>query len=152
MILQLYQLTARAKVVGVCNYLDTLLDNNAKFLVFGHHMVMLDAIETHLKKRSCGYVRIDGQVNPKNRHLLVEKFQKDVSIRCAVLSITAASQGLTLTAASSVVFAEVFWTPAILIQAEDRAHRIGQKNSVNIHYLYAPDTLDDHVYKMLQKK
>ena len=73
----------------------------------------------------------------------MKAFQEDPSIRCALLSINAASVGLTLTAASTIVFAELTWTPAILHQAEDRAHRIGQKNSVNIYYMQGHGTLDD---------
>jgi SWI/SNF-related matrix-associated actin-dependent regulator 1 of chromatin subfamily A len=113
--MKMYRITAQAKVAGVCDFIDTLLDNNAKFLVFAHHMDMLDALENHLKKAKCGYIRIDGKVPAERRHQHVQSFQTDLSIRCAVLSITAASQGLTLTAASCVVFAEVFWTPSIMI-------------------------------------
>ena len=77
------------------------------------------------------------------RHERVTSFQSDPKIRAAILSITAASQGITLTAASIIVFAELTWTPSLLNQAEDRAHRIGQKNSINIYYMQGRGTIDD---------
>lgn len=70
----------------------------------------------------------------------------------AVLSITAASQGLTLTAASHVVFAEMNWTPSIMQQAEDRCHRNSQKNNVSCYYMFGKDTLDTHIYKLISSK
>ena len=70
----------------------------------------------------------------------------------AIMSMTACSQGLTLTAATAVVFAELTWTPTLIAQAEDRAHRISQHNSVNIYYMYGPDTLDDAIFNMLHRK
>lgn len=59
---------------------------------------------------------------------------------------------MTLTAASTVVFVEFTWTPSLLNQAEDRVHRLTQKNSVNIYYLYGPNTLDDWIFNMLGHK
>lgn len=56
--------------------------------------------------------------------------------------------GITLTAATMVIFAELYWNPGILIQAEDRAHRIGQKDSVNVHYLLAQGTFDDKIWSV----
>jgi len=69
-----------------------------------------------------------------------------------VLSITAANTGLTLTATHLVVFAELFWNPGVLTQAEDRAHRIGQKDSVTIQYLVAKGTADDYLWPLVQRK
>lgn len=68
------------------------------------------------------------------------------------MSITAIGVGFTLTAASTVIFAELYWTPAVLIQAEDRTHRIGQQQSVNIHYLIGDKTIDPIMLRQLEKK
>lgn len=62
------------------------------------------------------------------------------------------SQGLTLTAASHVVFAELYWNPGHVKQAEDRAHRIGQTSSVHVHYLIAKGTFDMVMWAMLNRK
>lgn len=94
-------------------------------------------------------MRIDGSVSQQERTNNVERFQNDPEILVALLSITAAGVGITLTAASTVIFAELHWTPALMIQAEDRAHRIGQKDSVNCHYLIGEGTLDEMLYKFL---
>ncbi|KAI3686978.1 hypothetical protein L1987_80668 [Smallanthus sonchifolius] len=71
-------------------------------------------------------------------------------MRC--LSIKAGGVGLTLTAASTVIFAELSWTPGDIIQAEDRAHRIGQVSSVNVYFLLANDTVDDIIWDVVQSK
>ncbi|CAI7817035.1 unnamed protein product, partial [Closterium sp. NIES-54] len=78
------------------------------------------------QKEKVVYIRIDGSTAPEKRHHLVARFQEDPDTRVAVLGIHAAGVGLTLTAASTVVFAEMAWNPGDLVQAEDRAHRIGQ--------------------------
>ena len=60
--------------------------------------------------------------------------------------------GLTLTSASLVVFAELYWNPGVLLQAEDRVHRIGQQNSVLVQYLLGKGTFDDKFWPLLQRK
>ena len=82
---------------------------------------------------------------------MVEDFQNNKA-QVAVLSILAASTGLTLTACSTVLFGELYFVPGTVLQAEDRIHRIGQKNTCDIRFLIAKDTLDDHVFKLLSYK
>lgn len=111
------------------------MENDVKILIFAHHQAVMDDIDEHLQKSKVEYMRIDGNTSNENRKKNIKNFQENNSVRAALLSITAAGVGITLTAASTVVFAELHWTPANLIQAEDRAHRIGQKSCVNVHYL-----------------
>ncbi|CAI5980049.1 unnamed protein product, partial [Closterium sp. NIES-65] len=149
---RLYTESAEAKVDAVREYLGTMLEGGCKFLVFAHHMTMMDALSDFFQKEKVGYIRIDGGTAPEKRHHLVSRFQEDAGTRVAVLGIHAAGVGLTLTAASTVVFAEMAWNPGDLVQAEDRAHRIGQANSVNVYYLHAPETIDDLIWSVVQHK
>ena len=71
--------------------METLTDAGAKFLVFAHHMSVMDKLELFLKKKKIGYVRIDGKVKTEERHNRVHQFQSDTVVRVAILSITAAS-------------------------------------------------------------
>lgn len=152
LLMQLYVETCHAKIAPVCEYVLDLLQGGCKFLIFGHHMAMLDALEEAVRGRNVKYIRIDGSVKAAERHRQVKEFQADEQVRVAILGLMAAGVGITLTAASTVVFAELHWTPGVLIQAEDRAHRIGQKSSVNIHYLIARETVDDVIWPSVSHK
>ncbi|KAL1334368.1 hypothetical protein AAHE18_11G171900 [Arachis hypogaea] len=113
---------------------------------------VLEYLGTVIERKKVGCIRIDGGTPAASRQPLVTDFQEKDSIKAAVLSIKAGGVGLTLTAASTVIFAELSWTPGDLIQAEDRAHRIGQVSSVNIYYLLANDTVDDIIWDVVQSK
>ena len=148
-----YIMTGEAKLPGIKDYVNYLVDNSCKFLIFAHHAEVLDAIEDVIITDKIGYIRIDGKVPVEKRQELVNKFQTDEECLVAILSITACATGLTLTKASTVVFAELHFTPSIMIQAEDRAHRIGQDaGCVNIHYLVGADTLDVLLFRKLNEK
>nr|XP_033469540.1 SWI/SNF-related matrix-associated actin-dependent regulator of chromatin subfamily A-like protein 1 [Epinephelus lanceolatus] len=148
-----YNHTAEAKLQAIMEYItDTLECGREKFLVFAHHKLVLDHITTELVKKNVSHIRIDGSTPSAERQQLCDKFQYVTKTCVAVLSITAANMGLTLHSADLVVFAELFWNPGILIQAEDRVHRIGQTSNVNIHYLVAKGTADDHLWPMIQEK
>lgn len=172
-LLEWFNSTSKAKLKAVAEYVKDLLEGDRKFICFAHHQIMMDNIAEVLVKRKTRFIRIDGNTNSEARNKHCDQFQRDDQTRVALLSITAANAGLTLTAAHLVVFAELFWNPGVLTQAEDRAHRIGQSDSVTIQYLVArgrllykytfgnaPNmilnidlgTADDELWPLLQKK
>ena len=113
-------------------------------------MMMLDFVENTVKG-SVSYIRIDGSTPAEKRQEYVKDFQ-DGKAKVAILSIMAAGTGLTLTKASMVVFGELYWVPGVMIQAEDRVHRLTQTQPVTIYHLLGKGTLDQHIYPMLVKK
>ncbi|XP_022714698.1 SWI/SNF-related matrix-associated actin-dependent regulator of chromatin subfamily A-like protein 1 isoform X2 [Durio zibethinus] len=149
---KIYTDSAQVKIPAVLDYLGTVIEADCKFLIFAHHQPMIEGILQFLLKKKVGCIRIDGTTPASSRQALVNDFQEKDAIKAAVLSIKAGGVGLTLTAASTVIFAELSWTPGDLIQAEDRAHRIGQVSSVNIYYLLANDTVDDIIWDVVQHK
>jgi SWI/SNF-related matrix-associated actin-dependent regulator 1 of chromatin subfamily A len=150
---ELFLASAKAKKKAVCEYLETLLDgSDSKFIFFAHHGVLLDAVSEFMRKKKVKCIRIDGSTPASARGDLVNSFQRSDDVRAAILSIKAAGMGLTLTAASTVIFGEMVWTPGDLIQAEDRAHRIGQLSSVLVQYLHVKDTIDEIIWMTIRKK
>ncbi|RKO97469.1 hypothetical protein CXG81DRAFT_12522, partial [Caulochytrium protostelioides] len=152
--MELYMMTGVAKIPAVIEYLrDVFHNTDKKFLVFAHHIEVLNAlskfVETDLK---VGYIRIDGSTPAAQRQELCDRFQTREDVRVAVLGIVAAGVGLTLHRADLVIFAELFWTPAQLMQAEDRAHRLGRQSHVDIKYILAKGTLDDRQWPLIQSK
>jgi len=141
---------ARTKAADSVAFVRDLLENEPKVLVFAHHQSLLDAFEAEFAGRM---IRIDGSTPPNKRQELVDAFQERPEINVALLSTHAAGLGLTLTAAKAEVFAEADWNPSWCLQAEDRAHRIGQEaDQVSIYYLVLDRTLDAHVIGTMVKK
>ena len=97
-------------------------------------------------------VKIDGSVSSEKRQAAVDSFQNDPDVRMFIGNIQAAGVGITLTAASNVVFLELPWNSSLLEQAEDRCHRIGAKNAVNIYYILGADTIDASMAGMIVDK
>ncbi|KAI7852156.1 P-loop containing nucleoside triphosphate hydrolase protein [Circinella umbellata] len=152
--LQWYSDSAKEKVPLVREYLDHLFesDSKSKVIIFAYHHVMLNAIEQCVLKKKIPYIRIDGTTNHSKRQALCDEYQSPNSkIKVAILSIAVAF-GLTLSAADLVLFAELYWHPAHLLQAEDRAHRIGRVNPVNVIYILAMDTIDGVLWPILKQK
>jgi len=150
----LRQFVVGKKLPQVIEWIKDFLEStegngNGKLVVFYHHKVVGDKLEDHFKSIS---VRIDGDTPVQKRQEYVDRFQSDPKIRIFLGNIQAAGLGITLTAASSVVFVELPWAPALLDQAEDRCHRIGQKSVVNVYYLVAARTIEENIANLLDKK
>jgi SNF2 domain-containing protein/helicase-like protein len=141
--------TAVAKVPYVVEHIKDCLDSGEKLLVFAHHLDVIDAI---VKEFPGKVVKLDGRDSMEARNASVERFQKDPTIKLFVGGIMAAGVGLTLTAASHAVFAELDWVPANITQGEDRLHRIGQRNSVLIQHLVLEGSLDARMVRILVEK
>lgn len=147
-----WRATALAKCEAIATWVMNALQEGRSFIFFGYHKIVLDAVEEAVRNANYNYMRIDGSTPAKVRDANVDAFQNDPTMRIAVLSIAAAGTGLTLTRVSECVFGELYWVPGVMIQAEDRVHRISQENKVNIQYLLGAETLDTYVHPALCKK
>mmetsp|Transcript_43621 Transcript_43621/g.102861 ORF Transcript_43621/g.102861 Transcript_43621/m.102861 type:complete len:769 (+) Transcript_43621:86-2392(+) len=151
---------AQAKLQVIVQHVEYLIDRSEaseeKFLLFAHHRTMLDALQKLFQKQKVTFVRIDGSTLIADRNRAVKKFQEESASVCraALLSITAAGEGLTLTAASLCVFCELCpAVPGVIEQAEARIHRIGQsRGRVEVHFLVVEGTRDEVVYKRLEAR
>jgi SWI/SNF-related matrix-associated actin-dependent regulator 1 of chromatin subfamily A len=143
--------TALAKVGYVVSHVKEMLDSETeKVVVFAHHKDVIESLMIGLREYSP--VKIDGSVAQIHRQDVVEKFQNIPAHRVFVGSIQAAGVGLTLTASSDVVFAELDWVPGNMSQAEDRCHRIGQQDSVLVQHIVLDGSIDQKMATALIKK
>lgn len=147
LISELYRMTSVSKVKVVKKVVKDMVDQGLKFIVFCYHKALMDAVQEVCPSN----MRIDGNTPHAKRQDYVKEFQEG-DTQVAVLSLLAASTGLTLTATSIVLFAELYFVPGVILQAEDRVHRIGQKNSCDIRFIIAKGSLDEHIWKMLHYK
>jgi SWI/SNF-related matrix-associated actin-dependent regulator of chromatin subfamily A-like protein 1 len=147
----LKQLAVQGKLKQAIDWITNFLDEgDGKLVVFAVHKFVIDALMNAFGTKVA--VKIDGSTPMADRQRAVDIFQHNPECRLFIGNIKAAGVGLTLTAASTVAFFELPWTPGDLSQAEDRCHRIGQKDSVNIHYLLATNTIEEQIARLLDKK
>ena len=143
------QIAGVAKLPHVINYVKDIMEIEESVVVFCHHKVIHKLLHESLQEFSP--VSIIGGQSDKLRQDEIDKFQRGES-KLMIAGIRAGNVGINLTRAKYVIFAELDWSPAIHRQAEDRLHRIGQKNTVFAYYLIGNGTLDDHVANILVDK
>ena len=144
----LKRLAAELKMKAVLDWIDSFLEeSNEKIVIYAIHKKIITAIHDKYKKIS---VVLDGSTSPRKRKLAITTFQKNKKVRMFIGNIKAAGTGITLTAASTLAFVEIDWTPHS--QVEDRIHRITQKNICMIYYLVAKGTIEEKLCLILQEK
>ena len=148
---ELRQRTAILKIPYIVDAVDTLIENEEKVIVFAYHHIVIEALYDNLKKYNP--VVITGDTKIEDRDLYVKQFQDlNSNVKVIILNIKAGGVGITLHASSNVIFAELDWTPANISQAEDRAHRIGQKSSVNVYHYVIDGSIDCYLAKKILEK
>lgn len=141
-----------SKIPIVTEHIENILESDKikKIVLFAWH----DEVISQYFKNFSKYkpVKITGSCDLIDRDKSVNSFQNDEDCRVFIGNIIAAGVGLTLTRSNHVVLAELNWDPSTLAQAEDRCHRIGQKNSVLIEYFIAHKTIESRIMQSLLDK
>lgn len=152
MISKMRHATALLKVPAVIEHVRAALeDGDEKIILFAHHHDVIDQLKDGLMEFSPLVLTGETEINARQDR--VERFQTDPRHRVFIGNIQAAGVGITLTASSHVVFAELSWVPGEVSQAEDRAHRIGQTDSVLVQHLVLDGSMDaDMVATIVEKQ
>lgn len=144
----LKNISAKGKLKPVVEYINDIVEQGEKIVVFVH----LKEVAKYLKEHFPTAVSITGDDDSQARQRAVDLFQNDKNTQVIICSMKAAGVGLTLTASSRVCFVELPWHAADTEQCEDRCHRIGQKDSVQCTYFLGKDTIDEHIFKIIEEK
>lgn len=144
----LKQISARGKMYALKRLVHEIIESGEKVVVF---CWFLNTV-TELKKEFENTLAISGQETDEQIDSNKKLFQNDPDYPLMVVSYKRGGVGHTLTAASKVILFELGWNDKDQSQAEDRLHRIGQKDTVNAYYLLGKDTIDEYIYDIIEKK
>lgn len=146
----LKRMSAELKLPFVIEWIDQYLnESDGKLVLMGIHKTVMDPLWDRYKNQA---VLVTGSVRGNKRRMAVEAFQSNKRCRLFLGNIRAAGVGLTLTAANTMAFAELGWTPGEHTQGEDRIHRIGQKDGASCYYLIADETIETPLCQLIQEK
>ena len=144
--------TESAKLNRMEELVENCTSNDEKVLIFSNWTQMTDAICNKLKSEGHKVGVITGETPDSSRQEIVDVFQNSSDLKVLVGTIGAMGTGLTLTAATTVIFIDEPWNKALFDQAVDRAHRIGQKNNITIYSIMCKDTIDERIHNLIYKK
>jgi SNF2 family DNA or RNA helicase len=132
--------------------IERQIDSGGKVLLFSQFTSALKNIGESLKEREISYFYLDGKTKPKDRIKLVDEFNSSKDTKVFLISLKAGGTGLNLTSANLVIHFDPWWNPAVEHQATDRAHRIGQRNVVEVIKLVAKGTIEEKIILLQENK
>jgi SWI/SNF-related matrix-associated actin-dependent regulator 1 of chromatin subfamily A len=144
----LQRLAARGKLAAAIAWIHDFLESGEPLVVFARHVEVHQAVLARFPDA----LHLVGSDSLREREAAIEAFQSAGGPQLIVCATRVAAQGITLTRASNVAFVELEWTPAMHDQAEDRCHRIGQRDAVTAWYLLAANTIDETMARLIQSK
>jgi SWI/SNF-related matrix-associated actin-dependent regulator 1 of chromatin subfamily A len=148
-LMKVRQVIAEEKIKDTIELAENILEQGKKVIIFTNFTDTLNRIADHFGKQA---VRLDGSTGKPQRQYAVDQFQDNDKITVFVGNLLAAGVGITLTAAEAVIMNDLSFVPGHLLQAEDRAYRYGQKNSVSIYYPLFYNSIEGIIYDMVNEK
>jgi SWI/SNF-related matrix-associated actin-dependent regulator 1 of chromatin subfamily A len=148
-LMKVRQVIAEEKIKDTIELAENILEQDKKVIIFTNFTETLNRIADHFGKQA---VRLDGSTSKPQRQYAVDQFQDNDKIKVFVGNVKAAGVGITLTAAEAVIINDLSFVPGDLAQAEDRAYRYGQKNSVSVYYPIFDNSIEGIIYDMVNRK
>jgi len=138
------------KLEDIMYMIESAISEGHKILIFSQFVKHLNIIKQFVEERKLTYAYLDGST--KDRQKQVELFQEDESVKLFLISLKAGGLGLNLTRADYVFLLDPWWNPAIEAQAVDRAHRIGQQNTVFTYKFITRNTVEEKILALQKNK
>ncbi|KAL4870820.1 hypothetical protein BDV12DRAFT_165298 [Aspergillus spectabilis] len=140
------------KVEKLCELLQRFKENGDRVLVFSQFTMVMDILEDVLENQHLGFVRLDGRTSVEDRQSIMDAFHEDTNIPVFLLSTKAGGAGINLACANKVIIFDSSFNPQEDVQAENRAHRVGQTREVEVIRLVTKDTIEEQIYALGQTK
>lgn len=140
-----------SKIEQLISLTEEIIKNGHKILLFTSYKTALDIVNREFTNQGISTYVIDGSVPSKKRMELVNKFNKD-DTNVFLITLKSGGTGLNLTSADVVIHLDLWWNPQVENQATDRAHRIGQKNTVEVIKLVCKGTIEERILELQNKK
>ncbi|QMW37633.1 hypothetical protein G4B11_000869 [Aspergillus flavus] len=140
------------KIDKLCELLKRFKENGDRTLIFSQFTMVMDILEHVLENQHLGFVRLDGRTNVEDRQSILDAFHERTDIPVFLLSTKAGGAGINLACANKVVIFDSSFNPQEDVQAENRAHRVGQTREVEVIRLVTKDTIEEQIYALGQTK